>query len=136
MRGQISLEFSILFLSLLVVVIITTMIPGMYGFGRTIETSSASLGHGALSKLKTNIDMLSVSDPGSRKVVYIKSPPGIWRINGNNITLEGDGYTISTTININNINLDSNNNQYETNLSVIRVYLTKIDDNTIYINWT
>lgn len=132
MRGQISLEFSILFLSLLVVVIITTMIPGMYGFGRTIETSSASLGHGALSKLKTNIDMLSVLDPGSRKVVYIKSPPGIWRINGSNIILEGDGYTISTNC---SIVLMSNDSEYKTNLSIIEIYLERRDNNTIYMEW-
>jgi len=132
MRGQISLEFSILFLALLVVVIIATIIPGMYGYKKTIETSSASLGHGALSKLKTNIEMLSVLEPGSKKVVYIKSPPGTWKIDSNRITLEGNGFTISTEC---SVNLDSNYNEYRTNLSVIEIHLEKKDENTVYIEW-
>jgi len=133
MRGQISLEFSILFLSLLVVVIITTIIPGMYGYKKTIDTSSASLGHGALSKLKTNIEMLSVLDPGSRKVVYIKSPPGIWNVSNHTITLKGNGFNISTKC---SVNLISNVVPYKTNLSVIEIHLLKVNENTIYINWT
>ncbi|HIP89958.1 MAG TPA: class III signal peptide-containing protein [Candidatus Nanopusillus sp.] len=132
MRGQISLEFSILFLSLLIVVIITTITPGLYGYKKTIETSHASLGHGALSKLKTNIEMISVLDPGSRKVVYIKSPPGVWKVEGNSITLEGNGFTISTNC---DINLRSNVREYRTNLSVIEIYLIKINDDTINIRW-
>jgi len=114
-------------------VIIATIIPGMYGYKKTIETSSASLGHGALSKLKTNIEMLSVLDPGSRKVVYIRSPPGVWEIEDSSIILQGNGFTISTTC---DINLDSNVKQYKTNLSVIEIHLEKVNDTTIYINWT
>jgi len=114
-------------------VIIATIIPGMYGYKKTIETSSASLGHGALSKLKTNIEMLSVLDPGSRKVVYIRSPPGVWEIKDSSIILQGNGFTISTTC---DINLDSNDKQYKTNLSVIEIHLEKVNDTTIYINWT
>ncbi|MBW9220717.1 class III signal peptide-containing protein [Methanothermococcus sp. SCGC AD-155-M21] len=128
MRGQISLEFSILFLALLVVVIISTMTPGMFGYKEVIETSSASIGHAALSKLKTNIDMLATTDVGSVKVVYIKSPPGIWEVNGNSITLKGNGYNISTNC---NINLSSNYNGYNTNLSTIGVVLTR---NNVGIN--
>jgi uncharacterized protein (UPF0333 family) len=132
MRGQISLEFSILFLALLVVVIVSTMTPGMYGYKKTIEVSSASLGHSALSKLKNNIERLSVADEGSKKEVLIKSPPGIWRINGTTITLEGDGFKISTNC---SINLSTNNNNYATNMSGITVILTR-NENDIYINWT
>jgi uncharacterized protein (UPF0333 family) len=129
MRGQISLEFSILFLALLVVIIVATMTPGMYGYKKTIESSSASLGHAALSKLKTNIDMLSVADVGSKKTILVKSPPAKWVINGNNITLRGNGYNISTTC---NVNLTANN--YSTNMSGITVTLTK-NENGISINW-
>ena len=134
MRGQISLEFSILFLSLLVVVIITTILPGMYGYKKTVETSSASLGHGAVSKLKTNIEMLSVLDPGSRKVVYIKSPPGIWLVGDNRIILWNNfDFFISTNC---SVNLESNNNVYEVeNLRVIRVHLIKVNDTTVRIEW-
>ena len=132
MRGQISLEFSILFLALLVVVIVSTMTPGMYGYKKTIEVSSASLGHSALSKLKNNIERLSVADEGSKKEVLIKSPPGIWRINGTTITLEGNGFKISTDC---GINLSTNNNNYATNMSGITVILTR-NENDIYINWT
>ena len=132
MRGQISLEFSILFLALLVVVIVSTMTPGLYGYKKTIEVSSASLGHAALSKLKANIDMLSVADEGSKKEIYIKSPPGTWKINGSTIILEGNGYNISTTC---SINLSTNNNSYNTNLGVMTVVLTRKETN-IYINWT
>ncbi|HIP90144.1 MAG TPA: class III signal peptide-containing protein [Candidatus Nanopusillus sp.] len=132
MRGQISLEFSILFFSLLVVVIITTITPGLYGYKKTIETSSASLGHGAMSKLKNNIEMLSVLDPGSAKIVYIKSPPGIWRINGSNITLEGNGFNISTKC---SVILMSNVSEYRTNLSVIEIRLEKRNNNTIHMKW-
>jgi len=134
MRGQISLEFSILFLSLLIVVIITTITPGLYGYKKTIETSHASLGHGAMSKLKTNIEMLSVLDPGSRKVVYIKSPPGVWLVGNNRILLWGNFNSfISTNF---SVNLESNNNVYEVeNLRVIRVHLIKVNDNTVRIEW-
>lgn len=132
MRGQISLEFSILFLALLVVVIISTMTPGMFGYKKVIETSSASIGHAALSKLKTNIDMLATTDVGSVKVVYIKSPPGIWEVNGSNITLRGNGYNITTNC---SINLNSNYNSYKTNLSVLRVVLTRTETG-ININWS
>ena len=131
MRGQISLEFSILFLALLVVVIISTMTPGMFGYKKVIETSSASIGHAALSKLKTNIDMLATTDVGSVKVVYIKSPPGIWEVNGSNITLRGNGYNITTNC---SINLTSNNKSYNTNLSVLGVVLTRTETG-ININW-
>jgi len=133
MRGQISLEFSIIFLALLIAVIISTIIPSMYGYGKLINTSLASLGHGALSKLKTNIEMLSVLDPGSRIVVYIRSPPGVWEIDDHSITLRGDGFTISTRC---DINLNSNVRQYRTNLSVIEIHLEKVNDTTININWT
>lgn len=130
-KGQISLEFSILFLALLVAIIVSTMIPGMYGYKKTIETSSASIGHAALSSLKTNIDMLSVADEGSKKVVFIKSPPARWEINGRDITLKGNGYNISTTC---NIDLTSNGN-YSTNMSGITIILTR-NENDIFINWT
>ncbi len=132
MRGQISLEFSILFLALLVVVIVSTMTPGMYGYKKTIEVSSASLGHAAVSKLKNNIEMLSVSDEGSKKEILLKSPPGIWKINGTTITLEGHGFNISTSC---NIQLSPNHPNYSTNMSGLTVVLTR-NENNISINWT
>jgi uncharacterized protein (UPF0333 family) len=132
MRGQISLEFSILFLALLIVVIISTMTPGMYGYKKTIESSSASLGHAALSKLKTNIDMLSVADVGSKKTILIKSPSAVWTIDNRTITLKGNGYNISTTC---SVDLKTNNNNYSTNMSGITVELIKNESDTIYINW-
>jgi len=133
MRGQISLEFSILLLSLLIVIIITTIIPGLYGYKKVVETSSASLGHGALSKLKTNIEMLAVLDEGSKKIVYIRSPPGTWKVGDRNITFEGEGFEISTTC---SVNLESDNNEYRVeNLRVIRVHLEKVDANTVRIEW-
>jgi len=132
MRGQISLEFSILFLALLIVVIISTMTPGMYGYKKTIESSSASLGHAALSKLKTNIDMLSVADVGSKKTILIKSPSAVWTIDNRTIILKGNGYNISTTC---SVDLKTNNNNYSTNMSGITVELIKNESDTIYINW-
>ncbi|ABR56908.1 class III signal peptide-containing protein [Methanococcus aeolicus] len=130
-KGQISLEFSILFLALLVAIIVSTMIPGMYGYKKTIETSSASMGHAALSKLKTNIDMLSVADAGSKKVVFVKSPPAKWEISGRNIILKGNGYNITTTC---DIDLTSTGN-YSTNMGGITIELTR-NENDIFINWT
>ncbi|MBW9223569.1 class III signal peptide-containing protein [Methanothermococcus sp. SCGC AD-155-E23] len=133
MRGQISLEFSLLLLAMIVVVLISTITPGLYGFKKVTITSYASLGHGALSKLKTNIEMLSVLDVGSKKVVYIKSPPGIWRIEDRGITFEGEGFEISTSC---SVNLESDNTEYQVeNLQVIRVHLEKVDENTIRIEW-
>jgi uncharacterized protein (UPF0333 family) len=132
MRGQISLEFSILFLALLIVVIVSTMTPGMYGYKKTIESSSASLGHAALSTLKTNIEMLSVADVGSKKTILIKSPPAVWTIDNRTIILKGNGYNISTTC---SMDLRTNNNNYSTNMSGITVILTR-NENNIYINWT
>ena len=132
MRGQISLEFSILFLALLIVVIVSTMTPGMYGYKKTIESSSASLGHAALSTLKTNIEMLSVADVGSKKTILIKSPPAVWTIDNRTITLKGNGYNISTTC---SVDLKTNNNNYSTNMSGITVELIKNESDTIYINW-
>ena len=132
MRGQVSLEFSILFLALLIVVIVSTMTPGMYGYKKTIESSSASLGHAALSTLKTNIEMLSVADVGSKKTILIKSPPAVWTIDNRTITLKGNGYNISTTC---SVDLKTNNNNYSTNMSGITVELIKNESDTIYINW-
>ena len=133
MRGQISLEFSILLLAMIVVVLITTITPGLYGFREVVKTSHASLGHGSLSKLRTNIEMLSVSDTGCTQVVYIRSPPATWSIDGRNITLSGNGFRISTTC---SIDLVSNNNPYRVGeLRVIRVNLRKVNDTTVSIEW-
>jgi uncharacterized protein (UPF0333 family) len=132
MRGQISLEFSILFLALLIVIIVSTMTPGLYGYKKTIEVSSASLGHAAVSKLKNNIEMLSVADEGSRRTVLIKSPPGVWNISDNTISFKGNGYTITTTC---DIKLETNKPTYSTNMRGLTATLTRLD-NKIYINWT
>ncbi len=131
-RGQISLEFSILFLAMLVVVVVSVMIPGMYGYKKTIEVSSASINHAAMSKLKSNIDILSTSGVGSKKIVYLKVLPGKWTINNRDIILYGNGYNISTKT---NIDLETNNPNYESGRAEIIVELYRYD-NSIYINWT
>ncbi len=132
-RGQISLEFSILFLALLIVIIISTITPGMYGYKKTIEVSTASLGHAAVSELKSNIEILAATDEGSKKEVLLKSPPGIWEINGTRIIFKGGGgYVITANC---SIPLTSNIYKYPTNMSGITVILTRTSDG-VYINWT
>lgn len=108
------------------------MTPGLYGYKKTIEVSSASLGHAAVSKLKNNIEMLSVADEGSRRTVLIKSPPGVWNISDNTISFKGNGYTITTTC---DIKLETNKPTYSTNMRGLTATLTRLD-NKIYINWT
>ncbi|AEF96514.1 class III signal peptide-containing protein [Methanotorris igneus] len=95
-KGQISLEFTIIILAFLIAMVITTMGPGLFGMDKSVKTASASLAHAAMSKLKTNIELLAVADEGSSKIVYIKSPPGNWTVDGNNITFIGNDYNVST----------------------------------------
>jgi uncharacterized protein (UPF0333 family) len=99
-KGQVSVEFIILFLALLVAIVISTMTPGVFGLTKTVELSSASLAHAALSKVKSNVEMLSVSDEGSLKLVYVKSPSSKWEFNNKSINVVGDGFNISTTTSI------------------------------------
>ncbi len=126
MRGQVSLEFTILFLALLVAIIISTMVPGIYGLDKSVKVSAASLAHAALSNVKNNVEMLSVADAGSSKTIYIKSPPAEWDIAEGNITVSGNGFTIRTTCNIDIVN--STTVPFSTNMSTIKVVLTRYDD--------
>lgn len=126
MKGQVSLEFTILFLALLVAIIISTMVPGIYGLDKSIKVSAASLAHAALSNVKNNIEMLSVADVGSSKTLYVKSPPAEWNMDGRNITVSGNGFTIRTTSNIDIVN--STTVPFTTNMSIIRVVLTRYDN--------
>ncbi len=131
-RGQLSLEFSILLLAMLVAIIISSLIPGMYGYKESITVSQATLAHAAMSKLKNNIDILTTSDEGSIITLMIKSPKGGWRIDNRNITFYGDGYNITTTC---NIDLDTNNITYNTSMRGITIRLIRYSDK-VYINWT
>ncbi|EHP86567.1 class III signal peptide-containing protein [Methanotorris formicicus] len=124
MRGQISLEFTIIILAFLVAVVITTMGPGLYGMDKSVKSASASLAHAAMSKLKTNIELLALSDEGSSKVVYIKSPPGTWKVDGKTITFIGNGYSITATCSIDIVA----NKDYQTGMNVVPINLTRRDN--------
>ncbi|ACV24741.1 Protein of unknown function DUF361 [Methanocaldococcus fervens AG86] len=82
-KGQISLEFSLLFLAVLLAIIIAVGYPGMFGLKKTVDISSMSLAHAAVSKMKQNIDLVAAADEGTTKIVYIKCPPGHWEANNN-----------------------------------------------------
>ncbi|MCS3900675.1 class III signal peptide-containing protein [Methanococcus voltae] len=97
-KGQISMEFSILFLALLASVVVATIIPGLFGLDKTTEVAKASLAHGSLSNLKSNIQMMDTLDEGSYKLVRVKSPSeSTWNFATNNITVSGDGFEVVAT---------------------------------------
>jgi len=85
MRGQISIEFSILLLAGLIAIIIASAWPGLYGLHKTAKVSSMSLAHAAVAKMKQNIEMVSAGDVGTKKMIYIKSPPGNWTASGHEL---------------------------------------------------
>ncbi|MBB6497508.1 class III signal peptide-containing protein [Methanococcus maripaludis] len=129
-KGQVSVEFIVLFLALLVAVVVSTMTPGIFGLNKSVELSSASLAHAALSKVKSSVELLSVSDPGSSKMVYVKSPISKWVINNRSISISGDGYNISTntTVTLKN-KLGSTSFTHETtSLKILTVNLTRMDE--------
>ncbi|MBA2840638.1 uncharacterized protein (UPF0333 family) [Methanococcus maripaludis] len=124
-KGQVSVEFIVLFLALLVAVVVSTMTPGIFGLNKTVELSSASLAHAALSKVKSNIEILSVSGEGSYKLVYVKSPPANWTFENRTIRVYGNGFNIST-----NTSIDINTYNYPvSSLKILSVNLTRNDKN-------
>ena len=128
-KGQVSIEFIVLFLALLVAVVVSTMTPGIFGLNKSVELSSASLAHAALSKVKSNIELLSVSGEGSYKMVYVKSPPATWEFEDRTIRVTGNGFNISTNT---SIDLDPVAGTYPiTSLKILSVNLTRADDKVI-----
>jgi len=129
-KGQVSVEFIILFLALLVAVVVSTMTPGIFGLNKTIELSSASLAHAALSKAKNNVELLSASDPGSSKLVYIKSPVSKWEFDNRSIYVSGKGFNISTntTIDIKSELGDSSFSYNVNSLKIITINMTRMDN--------
>jgi len=123
-KGQVSVEFIVLFLALLVAIVVSTMTPGVFGLNKSVEVSSASLAHAALSKVKTNIEVLSVSGEGSSKMVYVKSPPSTWVCEGKTIHVSGNGFDISTNT---SITLSSENKTVPT-LMILSINLTRMAD--------
>uniref|UniRef100_A9A861 Class III signal peptide n=1 Tax=Methanococcus maripaludis (strain C6 / ATCC BAA-1332) TaxID=444158 RepID=A9A861_METM6 len=124
-KGQVSIEFIVLFLALLVAVVVSTMTPGIFGLNKSVELSSASLAHAALSKVKSNIELLSVSGEGSYKMVYVKSPPANWTFENRTIRVVGNGFNISTNT---SIDLDDYERGVPT-LKILSVNLTRNDNN-------
>ncbi|MBA2862427.1 class III signal peptide-containing protein [Methanococcus maripaludis] len=124
-KGQVSVEFIVLFLALLVAIVVSTMTPGIFGLNKSVELSSASLAHAALSKVKSNIELLSVSGSGSYKMVYVKSPPSNWEFGNRTIRITGNGFNIST-----NTSIDLNTGTYTVeSLKILSVNLTRNDNN-------
>lgn len=128
-KGQVSVEFIVLFLALLVAIVVSTMTPGVFGLNKTIELSSASLAHAALSKAKNNVELLSASDPGSSKLVYIKSPVSKWEFDNKSIYVSGKGFNISTNTSISLKNeLGDSSFSYNVNsLKIITINMTRMD---------
>jgi len=129
-KGQVSVEFIVLFLALLVAIVVSTMTPGVFGLNKTVELSSASLAHAALSKAKNNIELLSSSDPGSSKLVYIKSPVSRWEFDNRSIHVSGKGFNISTntTIDLKSESGDSSFSYSVPTLKIIIINMTRMDD--------
>ncbi|ABO35735.1 Protein of unknown function DUF361 [Methanococcus maripaludis C5] len=127
-KGQVSVEFIVLFLALLVAIVVSTMTPGIFGLNKSVELSSASLAHAALSKVKSNIEILSVCDTGSYKMVYVKSPPSEWEVENRTIRIHGNGFNISTNTTIDIIMEDDASYNVST-LKILSVNLTRNDNN-------
>ena len=134
MRGQISLEFSLLFLGLLLAIVIAVGYPGMFGLKKTVSISSMSLAHAAVSKMKQNIELVAAADEGTTKIVYIKCPPGYWEANKNVLYFYRDG-NIKFNITANcDININLNGNTTITSSKIIIANITKINES--YVNVT
>ncbi|ADC70007.1 Protein of unknown function DUF361 [Methanocaldococcus sp. FS406-22] len=133
-NGQISLEFSLLFLGVLLAIVIAVGYPGMFGFKKTVSISSMSLAHAAVSKMKQNIELVAAADEGTTKIVYIKCPPGYWGANKNIVYFYRDG-DIKFNITANcNININLNGNKTVSTAKIIIANITKINES--YVNVT
>ncbi|ACX72000.1 Protein of unknown function DUF361 [Methanocaldococcus vulcanius M7] len=133
-RGQISLEFSLLFLGVLVALIVAVGYPGMFGLKKTVEISSMSLAHAAVSKMKQTIDLVEIADEGTVRTVYIKSPPGTWGANGNILYLYRDSGGIKYNITAKcNINLKILGNATVPYAKIITVEVKKVNSSQVNI---
>ncbi|CAB3287666.1 conserved protein of unknown function [Methanocaldococcus lauensis] len=133
MRGQISLEFSLLFLGMLVVILIATIHPGIFGLHKTVEISSMSLAHAAVSKMKQNIELVSSGDVGTIRIVYVKCPPGSWRANNTILYFNRSGdinYNITAYC---DVNISLNGNTTITKSEIIAVKIVKIVQNKVNV---
>ncbi|MCQ6253496.1 class III signal peptide-containing protein [Methanocaldococcus sp.] len=133
MRGQISLEFLLLFLGMIIVILIATVYPGIFGLKKTVEISSMSLAYAAVSKMKQNIELVASGDVGTTRIVYIKCPPGTWSVNNNILYFNRSGdinYNITANCGI-HINL--NGNTTIKNLEIIRATIVKVSQNTVNV---
>ena len=132
MRGQISIEFSILLLAGLIAIIIASAWPGLYGLAKTAKVSSMGLAHTAVAKMKQNIEMVSTGDVGTKKMIYIKSPPGNWTASGNEVSFHHANFNITISTNcslsviMNNVSINK--------IKVITAYIEKI--NNTHVNVT
>ncbi len=132
MRGQISLEFSILLLGFLIVALITSGYIGIYGLNKGAEISSQAMAYAALSKLKQNIELIGVGDVGSCRVVPIKCPAGYIAANGNTLRYYKSSWNISTNCSV-NVELFENPINISTS-SVVYFKIEKINDNTVKVS--
>ena len=132
-RGQISLEFSLLFLGVLLAIVIAVGYPGMFGFNKSVSISSMSLAHAAVSKMKQNIELVSSADEGTMKIVYIKCPPGTWGANNNILYFYRDGnikFNITAKC---DINIILNGNKTVSTPKIIIANITKIDETHVIV---
>ena len=132
MRGQISVEFSILLLAGLIAILIASAWPGLYGLSKTAKVSSMSLAHAAVAKMKQNIEMVSAGDVGTKKMIYIKSPPGNWTASGNKLAFHHANFNITVSTNC-SLSIIMNNTPIN-KIKVISVYIEKI--NSTHVNVT
>ena len=135
MRGQISIEFSILLLAALLAILIASAWPGLYGLAKTGKVSSMSLAHAAVAKMKQNIEMVSAGDVGTKKMIYIKSPPGNWTASGNELSFYHANFKrfkVSTNCSLSIIM----NNVSIANAKVITVCIEKINNTHVNITIT
>jgi uncharacterized protein (UPF0333 family) len=135
MRGQISIEFSILLLAGLIAILIASTLPGIDGLDKTAEVSSMSLAHAAVAKMKQNIEMVSAGDVGTKKVIYIKSPPGNWTASGHELRFyRTDHFDINISTNCSLSIIMDNAPINVSNIKVITVCIEKI--NNTHVNVT
>jgi len=132
-KGQISLEFSLLFLGVLLAIVIAVGYPGMFGLKKTVSVSSMSLAHAAVSKMKQNIELVAAADEGTTKIVYIKCPPGYWGVNKNILYFYRDGdVKFNITANC-NININLNGNKTVSTAKIIIAEIKKINESHVNV---
>ncbi|WP_456472236.1 class III signal peptide-containing protein [Methanocaldococcus sp.] len=133
MKGQVSLEFSILLLATILFVIIAVGYTGLYGISKVSEVSLMSLAHSALAKLKNDIEIVSVGSINTTLIDYIKTPPGTYSSNGKTIYFSNERFNFTISANCStNVNIvGSKNIPYG---YTIKAEIKKIDDNLVLVN--